>query len=72
MAEKIMLYSTGCPQCKVLEKMLNDNSIDYSTCSEVSLMMSMGISSVPMLQVGEELMNFPAAMKWVKEVSHEN
>ena len=72
MTEKIMLYSTGCPQCKVLKKMLDDNKVEYTTCSDVSLMMEMGISSVPMLRVDDELMNFPAAMKWVKEVSHEN
>lgn len=69
---EIVLYSTGCPQCKVLAGLLEKNNITYSHCSDVQAMMDMGISSVPMLMVNGELMNFQAAMKWVKEVRHEN
>jgi len=69
---EIVLYSTGCPQCKVLSGLLDKRKITYSHCSDVQTMMDMGISSVPMLMVDGELMNFQAAMKWVKEVRNEN
>lgn len=65
---KIILYSTGCPQCKVLKQLLEKSDVHYDICSDVDKMMGMGISSVPMLDVDGELMNFPAAMKWAKEV----
>ena len=69
---EIVLYSTGCPQCKVLTGLLDKNKITYSYCSDVKAMMDMGISSVPMLMVNGDLMNFQAAMKWVKEAHNEN
>ena len=72
MDNNIILYSTGCPQCKVLTELLNKAGIQYEHFSDVNEMRSMGIVSVPMLRVNGELMNFPTAMRWVKEASHEN
>ena len=72
MEDKIILYSTGCPQCKVLTNLLDGANITYEHCSDIKAMRSIGILSVPMLRVNGDLRNFPSAMRWVKEVCHEN
>ena len=65
---KIVLYSTGCPQCAVLKKMLDEKNVEYTTCSDIKEMRSKGILSVPMLELDGEIMNLQAAMQWVREV----
>ena len=72
MDNKIILYSTGCPQCKVLAGLLDKKGIQYEYCSDVNHMMQIGISSVPMLEIDGEILNFQKAMAWVKEATHEN
>ena len=72
MNKEIVLYTTGCPQCKVLKQMLEKAEINYGTCEDIDVMMELGISSVPMLKVDGEMMNFQKAMQWTKEVNHEN
>ena len=31
----VVLYSTGCPKCKVLEKKLNADKIEYSISDDI-------------------------------------
>ena len=40
---KIILYSTNCPKCNVLEKKLQSKNIDFEICNDVDLMLSKGI-----------------------------
>lgn len=65
MAEKVILYSTGCPQCKVLKAKLDAKSIQYETVSDVLYMISLGITTAPQLDVNGECMDFKAAVAWV-------
>lgn len=61
----IILYSTGCPRCKVLETKLNQKNVDYTICDSVEEMFKKGISTVPCLDVEGETLDFSAAVKWV-------
>jgi glutaredoxin len=63
----IILYSTGCPKCNVLEAKLNSKSIKYEVCRDIEVMQSKGMMSAPNLEVDGELMDFSAAIKWVRE-----
>jgi glutaredoxin len=63
----IILYSTGCPKCNVLEAKLNSKSIKYEVCSDIEVMQSKGMMTAPNLEVDGELMDFSAAIKWVRE-----
>ena len=47
----VIMYTTHCPQCKVLEKMLNDKKIEYTQITDINIMKSKGIQSVPYLEV---------------------
>ena len=64
---KIILYSTNCPKCNVLEKKLQSKNIDFEICNDVNLMLSKGIQQAPYLEVDNELMDFSKAVKWVNE-----
>lgn len=64
---KIILYSTNCPKCNVLEKKLQSKNIDFEICNDVDLMLSKGIQQAPYLEVDNELMDFSKAVKWVNE-----
>lgn len=62
----VIMYTTHCPQCKVLEKMLNDKKIEYTQITDINIMKSKGIQSVPYLEVEGELKNFKESMEWIR------
>ena len=64
---KIILYSTNCPRCNVLEKKLQSKNINFEICKDVDLMLSKGIQQAPYLEVDNNLMDFTKAIKWVNE-----
>ena len=64
----IVLYSTGCPRCKVLETKLNQKNIKYIVCDDVREMEGKNISTVPCLEVEGEILDFGKAVKWVNSL----
>lgn len=65
----IKLYSTGCPRCHVLETKLREKGISYEEVNDKELMISMGFTEVPMLDIDGKIYNFSEAVKWLKEAS---
>lgn len=63
----IVLYTTFCPKCKILETKLNSNNIEYEEVTDTELMISKGFMSVPVLEVDGEIMDFSKANKWINE-----
>ena len=59
------LYTTGCPNCKILEKMLNMKNIKYSTITDINLMIEKGFKSLPQLEADNVLMDYNSAKVWV-------
>ncbi len=71
----ITLYSNHCPCCEVLTRALDVAGVEYETVSDASHMLSMGITHLPTLSVDGEMLNYPAALAWLKErtkIDHEN
>ena len=64
---EIILYTSGCPKCKVLKNKLDSKNIKYSICSDVEQMTSKGFVEVPKLQVDNVVMNFSEAVKWINQ-----
>ena len=62
-----ILYSTGCPQCQVLKKKLDNAKIEYSIVTDINIMQKKGFMSVPILEVGDKCMTFIEANNWIKE-----
>ena len=49
----ITLYSTHCPRCRVLETKLTQKNIEFNVVTDVNKMESLGIQSVPILEVDD-------------------
>lgn len=63
--EKIILYSTGCPRCHVLKAKLAACEIPYDEENNVDVMLALGLTEVPALKVGDQLLGFMDAVKWL-------
>ena len=62
--EQVVVYSTGCPRCKILEKKLTEKGVSFTENNSVEEMLELGIMEVPVLQVGGERLNFSQAIQW--------
>lgn len=61
----IILYSTGCPQCSIIERKLEIKGIEYVKNTNVDEMLALGIDEVPVLSVNGELMNYKQIVDWL-------
>lgn len=62
---KIILYSTHCPKCCVLEKKLKQKDILYEEVNDVDIIKNKGYSTVPVLEVDGTSMDFKTASDWI-------
>lgn len=62
---KVILYSTGCPKCEVLEKKMKQKNINFKINTDVDLMLSKGIKAAPSLEIDGKIFNFKNATEWV-------
>ena len=60
----ITLYSTGCPQCKVLKQKLDEKGVDYILVDDIGEMEKKGFIAAPMLDVDGQIMNGQQAYRW--------
>ena len=65
--ETPVLYSTGCPKCAILEQKLEEKGIKFTKITDVNEMLKIGIKSVPNMKVGDKMLDFVDAVKWVNE-----
>ena len=65
--KKVILYSTGCPQCKVLKDKLDAAGIEYDLVDDQDVMEEKGFMTAPMLEVDGEVMNAVGAFGWLNE-----
>lgn len=63
----VILYSTHCPKCNVLEKKLKAAGIEYEEVNDVNIMLEKGMQSAPNLEVDGQIMDFTQATNWIKE-----
>ena len=68
----ITLYSTHCPRCRIIEMKLAQKKIDFKMIDDQDTLVEVGkehhIMSAPILQVGDEFMDFNSAVKFINEV----
>lgn len=71
--DKIILYSTNCPKCRVIAKKLEQKNIDFTEIdckadtTYIEVLSGKGFKSMPVLQVGENYLDFMQANKWIGE-----
>lgn len=65
----IILYSTDCPRCKVLEKKLGQKNIDFvinkNTDDIMNVANKTGFISAPLLEVDGQVMGFEQANQFI-------
>lgn len=64
----VILYSTHCPKCSVLEKKLSSSDINFNIVTDEDLMIKKGFISAPMLEVDGKIMDFKSAVEWINNV----
>lgn len=65
---KIILYSTNCPKCKVLEQKMSKLNLKFDINNNVDKILELGFQEAPIVQVDEQIMNFTEAVKWIKSL----
>ena len=65
----VILYSTHCPRCVVLEEKLEDANIEFKLIEDQKVMEEKGFMSAPMLEVDGQVMDFVKANKWINSLS---
>jgi len=68
----IILYSTHCPKCRIVEMKLAQKKIDFEIIDDQETLVEVGkahgIMSAPILKVDEQYLNFNDAVKFINEV----
>lgn len=67
MADDIILYSMGCPKCKILEQKLKAKNISYKTITDKDEMLKNGLTEVPILKIKNKLLGFFEANNWINK-----
>lgn len=62
---QVILYTTNCPKCKILEKKMNDKNVQFETVTDIDVMISKGFMMAPMLEVDGKVMDFVTANTWI-------
>lgn len=67
---KIILYSTNCPKCNILEKKLIQKELDFNLITDFDKkeMMKKGFLAAPILVVDDEYMDFSTANNWINNL----
>lgn len=65
---EIVLYSTGCPRCRVLEAKLKQKGVTYVECNDIKEMENKGIDTLPALSVDGTILDFSLAITWVNRL----
>ena len=68
----IILYTSNCPKCLILEKKLNEKKLSYETCTDIRaidevLSHNDKITSFPFVQIDGQIYDFKAALNYVNK-----
>lgn len=63
----IVLHTTNCPKCHVLESKLRQKNIDFEVNTDIELMAQKGFMTAPVLEVDDVVYDFKEAVKWIGE-----
>lgn len=66
--KEVILYSTNCPKCRVLESKLKDRNIQFTKFTNIEEMRKMGYINMPKLKVDDKLYEFMEAIDWINKI----
>lgn len=62
---ELILYTTGCENCRILEQILNKKGLKYAIIQGEDPIMEMGMTSAPILKVDGEPLVYWKAVKFL-------
>jgi glutaredoxin-related protein len=66
----VILYTTHCPKCRVLETKLKSKNINYVEETDETIMQKKNIEFLPMLEVDGNLMDFATANVFINNYNN--
>lgn len=64
----VILYSTGCPMCKMVEEKLKNKGVLFEINSNIEEMRKKGITHVPVAEVNGVLMKTKEILNWMETI----
>ena len=65
----MVLYSTGCPRCKVLKMKMEKKGLNFEVSTDIQNLIDKGFQTAPALELDDgEILTFEQAVKYVNEV----
>ena len=61
----VILFSNGCPRCKVLKQKLDDKQIKYTINEDFDELIQNGLQTAPVLKVDDNYYQFGEAVKFI-------
>ena len=61
----MILFSNGCPRCKVLKQKLDDKQIKYTINEDFDELIENGLQTAPVLKVDDNYYQFGEAVKFI-------
>lgn len=61
----IILHSTNCPRCNILDMKLKEKDVEYVVNTNVDDMIAKGFQSAPILEVDDEYYEFGDAVRFI-------
>ena len=62
---KLILYTTHCPKCTVLQKKLQAKNLQFDIVEDLQVLKNKGFMSLPVLQVDGQILDFYSATKFI-------
>lgn len=64
----VILFSTNCPKCKILEKILKEKNINYDY-GDIQEIIDKGFCEAPILKVDNNYYSFSDSIKMLRKES---
>lgn len=63
----VLYHQQTCPQCKMVESLLNKNNIAYESCMDIEFMSAKGVRTTPTLEVDGNFLKGKQIVEWIKQ-----
>lgn len=66
---QMTLYTSGCPNCRLLKQKLDDKKLKYNIVDDVDKMVELGFTRVPVLEVDGKYLDFNEALMYLQNIN---